>query len=96
MSQTQVVRGVATSVRTQVVNVTNIRYHNTDVVTFDPYTITLRSGGWQTATTKMRMNQASNQYHLGYQVYQKDHEWYVTYRGRTRGFYDGMILNREG
>lgn len=96
MAQSQVVRGVATSVRTHQVNIISVRYHKTDVVTFDPYTITLRSGGWKTATTKLRMNQASNQFDLGFGVFQKNHEWYVTYQGKTLDFSDGMVLNREG
>lgn len=76
MSQTRKVSGVKTSVR--VVNgETAVRYHSTDVVSFDCKKITLRSGGYRTLTTKLRMNQASNQFDLGYSVYQKDGGWYV-------------------
>lgn len=80
MSQTKQVRGVATSIHHKD-GATHVRYHDTDVVSFTrgethPL-ITLRSGGWQTATTKARMNQASNQFDLGFQVYQKDFAWFV-------------------
>jgi hypothetical protein len=34
-------------------------------------------GRTETATTKLRMNQASNQFNLGFSVYQKDYRWYV-------------------
>jgi hypothetical protein len=74
MSQTQVVRGVATRVdyKTGKDNLrTQVWYHSTCVVEFDKDVIKLCTGGWRTATTKTRMNQASNQFGLGYSVYQK-------------------------
>jgi len=93
MAQTMQVRGVATKIRTEG-KTTHVRYHSTDVVSFDDETITLRSGGWQTNTTKTRMNQASNQFSLGFSVYQKDYEWFVDFNGETLNFEDGMTLER--
>lgn len=57
-----------------------VKYHNTDVVTVhhDTDSITLNTGGWFSNTTKTRMNQASQQFNLGYSVHQKKYEWYVT------------------
>ena len=69
-------------------------YHRTPVVHWDKDKIVLDTGGWFTNTTKLRMNQASNQYGLGYSVYQKAHQWYVEYRGQVRAF-DGMMLTLE-
>jgi hypothetical protein len=46
-------------------------YHSTAVVEKTPEGVRLDSGGWRTATTKTRMNQASNQFGLGFQVYAK-------------------------
>lgn len=64
--------------------VLTVRYHNTDVVTvFENGTIKLNTGGWRTSTTKNRMNQASNQYDLGFQVYQRDFAWFVDWNGET-------------
>lgn len=69
-------------------------YHQTVVVkVLDKGGIRLNSGGYRTNTTKMAMNQASNQEGLGFQVFQKDGEWFVTYRGDTIPFQDKMILN---
>lgn len=65
---------------------TSIRLHSTVVVEFDREAIILRHGGYRSYTTKARMNQASNQYGLGYQVFQKDHDWFVTYKGHTFPF----------
>ena len=63
----------------------HVRYHHTDVVSFNRHerTVILRTGGWKTVTTKRRMNQASRQYKLGFSVYQQNSIWYVTITGGT-------------
>ena len=76
MSQLQTVGTVHTNVRT-VDGVKSITYHDTIVVEFDDNTIWLDTGGWYTITTKTRMNQAANQFDLGFQVWQSKGEWYV-------------------
>jgi hypothetical protein len=74
---------------------TSITLHSTVVVQFSRDRIRLHSGGWQTVTTKARMNQASNQFGLGYTVFQKDFEWFVTLpSGYTIPFEDGMTFQR--
>ena len=73
---------------------TSVVYHSTPVVQFDSDKIIPNSGGWETATTKSRMNQASHQYGLGFEVYQVDFTWYVDYKGETIPFTDGLILDR--
>lgn len=93
MAQQWKVSGVATSIRDEGGRMV-IRYHNTDVVAFDSNEIVLDSGGWQTNTTKTRMNQASNQFNLGYNVYQKAGRWFVKYNGKDIPFQDGMSLQR--
>jgi len=73
--------------------VTHVTYHKTAVVSFNADKITLRTGGWRTMTTKLRMNQASNQYGLGFVVSQKDGDWTVTLRntGKVLAFSDNEI-----
>ena len=73
---------------------TVVQYPNTQVVRFNADEIVLDSGGWQTVTTKLRMNQASNQFRLGFYVHQRQHDWFVTNSNRTYDFNDGMILER--
>lgn len=74
---------------------TRVTYHRTVIVEWTDSAITLRSGGWQTVTTKRKMNQASNQFGLGYQVYQKDHGWFVALpNGENVSFADGMTFDR--
>lgn len=90
MSQQHTVRGRATSVFSENGN-TNVVYHATKVVRFNDKEIELNTGGWRTNTTKTRMNQASNQFDLGYVVRQKDYDWFVDYNGSTIPFNDSRI-----
>jgi len=73
---------------------TSITYHSTAVVTFDQNSIVLDSDGWFTQTTKNRMNQTSNQFDLGFNVFQKNYAWYVSHNGGTVEFRNGMRLER--
>lgn len=61
--------------------VLRVIYHGTEVVKYDFNNglLVLDTGGWFTNTTKARMNQASNQYDLGFTVYQKDYNWFVEF-----------------
>ena len=65
---------------------TRVRYHSTDVVEFNAASITLRHGGWRTATTKNRMNQAARVFGLDFDVYQKDFDWFVRHGDRVIPF----------
>ena len=85
-------------VATKVINnnfYTRVIYHDTEVIKFNDETIVLDSGGWETFTTKVRMNQASNEYNLGFQVYQRKFQWFVDFKGQTIPFDDGMMLRRN-
>ena len=75
-------------------NYTVVTYQSTQIVRFNSEEVLLNSGGFLSSTTKRKMNQASNQFHLGYQVYQEDFTWYVVFKGETKLFNDGMILKR--
>ena len=94
MSQQNQLGRTATTVSTDG-GKTRVVYHATTVVSFDAETVTLNSGGWQTSTTKTRMNQASNQFGLGYRVWQKNDIWFVALAsGEVVLFADGMTFNR--
>ena len=86
MGQTHTVGKHATTVSTGRDGKTRVTYHSTDVVVFDADTITLDTGGWFTVTTKLRMNQAAEQYGLGYKVYQMGGAWFVEYNGVEHSF----------
>lgn len=69
-----------------------VQLHDTDVVTIWPdNTYTLNSGGWQTVTTKARINEFSPA-RLG----QDKGVWYL-YVGEGRiPFHDGIKINANG
>lgn len=88
--QTREVRGIATSIGEE--NGYNyVKYHTTKVVQFNHNEIILDTGGYLTYTTKLRMNQAASQFDLGFQVYQKNFDWFVDYDGETIEFTDNTI-----
>lgn len=75
---------------------TEVIYHKTAVVTFDTEQIILDSGGWWTRSTKMRMNQVSEFYNLGFRVFQKAGEWFVDYKNGVLPFTENTLkLNRN-
>lgn len=66
-----------------------IKLHNTYVVKINPNgTYTLNSGGWQTHTTKDRINQYNPK-----RVYQRDFQWYISMNGKEYPFMDGMVVS---
>ena len=97
MGQTHTCRGRATVVTH---NPLKVRYHATTVVEQLPDgQIRLNSGGHRTYTTKTRMNQAARQFVLGFTVWQKNFEWFVTIsrdeqdEARTIPFTDNMVIS---
>lgn len=88
-----------TAIYTDSDGATCVKYHNTVVAKRDVNgKITLNSGGWKTATTKVRMNQALRVWGTGYYVHQVKHVWYVgVHKGngvheRVCEYYDGVTL----
>lgn len=76
-----------------------VRLHRTNVVTYHPDgSIVLDSGGWQTVTTKARMNAHTPP---AVSVWQDRHEWYVGVRvssredGQRWNYADGFTLDAE-
>lgn len=70
----------------------HVRLHNTHVVTLHTDgRIILNSDGWQTVTTRDRMNQYLPD---GVSLFQKAHVWYVWYRysDETIEYYDGITV----
>ena len=91
MGQTHTLGKVATTVAANDSGETVVTYHKTQVVKFSGEKIVLNTGGWKTVTTKARMNQAANQFALGYTVFQKNHAWFVSFGGDDLPF-DGESI----
>jgi len=80
----------------------SVTYVNTCIVKWDGEHVTLDSDGWQTVTTKRKMNQAANQFGLRFCVYQKRGKWFVDiknliavpyWRGLAIPYRDGMTFD---
>ena len=84
---------IATKIYKDRYNYTCVRYHNTEVVKFNERIAILNSGGWRTATTKRRINQASSQFNLGFTIYQRSGDWFVRIGADIKPFSDGMVLD---
>lgn len=96
MAQNREFRGVARAVHTDAAGACHYLYHRTAVVAVHPNgAITLNSGGWRSTTTKLAMNQASNEAGLGFHVFARNRDWFVAYRGHEIPFVDGMLLNED-
>lgn len=83
---------------------THVKYHQTNVVSFNEDEIILRSGGWQTNTTKLRINQTSNQFGLGIGIKQHKWQWFIMFKELGKNyhwiedeepFHDGIRLVRK-
>ena len=75
-------------------NCSNVFLHNHRIATVNHATnaVKLSSCGWQTVTTKSRLNAILSEVKYGCSVFQKQWNWYVSFRGQTQDFVDGMIL----
>ena len=71
-----------------------VLYHHTPVVAWkktpEGTRVTLQSNGHQTMTTKSRMNDVGEQYHLNFAVYQRKGKWHVSLPSGVVDFEDGM------
>lgn len=79
-------------------NTGSVVYASTAIVSWHDGKVTLRSGGWETVTTKRKMNQAASQFALGFDVFQRNHKWFVGLpSGEVVDFHDGMTFSaRQG
>lgn len=74
--------------------VLSVVYHSTEVVkVMDNKYAVLDSGGWLTPTTKRRMNQASSEFRLNFQVFQRGYIWYVKTPYDEQEFYDNIMID---
>ena len=68
--------------------------HSTPIFTrYTDGTIELRSGGWETNTTKTAINRAFDLFDIQGRIWQTKYVWKLTYEGVTTNFYDGMQMN---
>ena len=72
----------------------SVYLHGHQIATLDYSTnaLKLSSCGYQTNTTKSRLNAILEEVNYGCRVFQKNFNWFVSYNEDTKDFFDGMIL----
>ena len=89
-SNTQVVYNEST-------NCSSVYLHGHQIATLDHnnQAVKLSSCGYQTVTTKSRLNAILDEVKYGAKVYQKNWDWFVSYRQSKTSFFDGIVLFNE-
>jgi len=81
-------------------NLSEVRLHGNLIAWYDhsDQRLALSSAGWQTNTTKSRLNALLHQFHYGYTVFQKAYVWYISkpLGKKVYDFFDGIIVNNDG
>ena len=75
-------------------NCSQVYLHGHQIATLDHNTqaLKLSSCGYQTVTTKSRLNAILCEVDYGCKVFQKNWDWYFSGNNKTVDFWDGMIL----
>ena len=75
-------------------NCSSIYLHGHQIASFDHNlkAVKLSSCGYETVTTKSRLNAILDEVKYGCRVFQKNWNWFVSYNNQTASFWDGMIL----
>ena len=78
-------------------NCSSIYLHGHQIATFDHNlkAVKLSSCGYQTVTTKSRLNAILDEVKMGCRVFQKNLDWFVSYNDQFASFLDCMILVDE-
>ena len=79
-------------------NCSNVFLHGHNIATVDhgTHSVKLSSCGWETVTTKSRLNAILQEVKTGFSVFQKNFDWFLNGQGQTVDFFDGMILLDSG
>ena len=57
----------------------------------------LFDGGWQSNTTKSRLNALCDEFATGFGVFQKNWDWFISdFSGDKKDFIDGIIVDNSG
>lgn len=75
-------------------NVSDVYLHGNLIARIGETWIELFDGGWQSVTTKSRLNAILSAFGLpGEGVFQKNFQWFVNFQGAPIPFFSGMRLN---
>ena len=75
-------------------NCSSVYLHGHQIATFchETKAVKLSSCGYETNTTKSRLNAILDEVKYGCKVFQKNFVWFVNYNNQNLMFWDGMIL----
>ncbi len=75
-------------------HVSDVYLHGNLIARIGETFIELFDGGWQTNTTKSRLNAILSAFGMeGEYVFQKNFQWFINYQGSPLPFFSGMRLN---
>ena len=67
-----------------------VKLHGNKIAEVYANSIVLFDGGWQTVTTKSRLNALLDEFATGTGVIQRNFEWFLTYKHLKEDFVNGM------
>ena len=75
-------------------NISIVRLHGNKIAEVTDDSMTIFDGGWQTTTTKSRLNALINEFCNAVTdgVFQKNYQWFVTDNNVTKEFTNGYIF----
>ena len=73
-------------------NEADVYLHGNHIATVKSNSIIIKDGGWQSNTTKSRLNALLYEFSYGMRVFQKNFEWFVGYKNVSEDFVSGMEL----
>jgi len=80
-------------------DISTVMLHGNHIATYyhDTKELTLFDGGWQSNTTKSRLNALCAEFAMGFGVFQKNWEWFVSdFSDNKKEFADGITVNYNG
>ena len=66
--------------------------HGNLIATLNNDFVAIYDGGWQSNTTKCRLNALLSEFRPHTRVFQKNYEWFISYAGRTFDFVSGSLV----
>jgi uncharacterized protein YpmS len=74
--------------------VSSVFLHGNKIAEIDDNSMTIFDGGWQTTTTKSRLNALINEFCNAVTdgVFQKNYQWFVTDNNVTKEFTNGYVF----
>tara|TARA_B100000579_G_C22206956_1_gene565472 strand:+ start:172 stop:504 length:333 start_codon:yes stop_codon:yes gene_type:complete len=67
-----------------------VKLHGNKIAEVYKNSIVLFDGGWQTVTTKSRLNAMLDEFSKGTGVIQRNYDWFLTYKNIKEDFVSGM------